>query len=271
MNACTPSELEGYLAARFIEHAPGVAWRVVCRASTTSTMALAAESFEALGLQERGVALALEQRAGRGRQGRQWISPPGALVATAAFRTDNSFKQLSGFSLVVGLALLETLGELCKGTQVAAGLRLKWPNDLLDREGKKLAGILVETKGVDESLLVLAGIGLNLSEAPAQIGHATCLEAVAQRHGASAPAALEVAARLFPTIDRYWVRFEQHGFSQFRADWLEQAAFRGDTVTADIGSGPISGTVKGLTTEGLLILDIGGEERIISSGEIFVD
>src|SRR5690606_2947354 len=104
--------------------------------------------------------LAERQSAGRGRRGRQWVSPFGHnLYLTLLQRFDSGAASLDGLSLAVGVALVRALREWH-----IPHLALKWPNDLLCREAK-LAGILIEISGdVTGQCQLLIGVGLNVKE-----------------------------------------------------------------------------------------------------------
>lgn len=93
-----------------------------------------------------------EQTAGRGRQGRGWITPPG--VAIAASLVLRSFDDL--LPLRAGLAVADVAGP---------GARVKWPNDVWI-EGRKVAGILAEAHGTDWAIL---GIGVNVALDPSTL------------------------------------------------------------------------------------------------------
>lgn len=101
--------------------------------------------------------VAKEQQSGRGRQGREWLSPPGNFYGSTIVALANSDTQPQTLSLVAGLALIEALDAAVPGQ----ALMLKWPNDLL-LHGKKLAGILLERS----ANRVVIGFGVNLSSAP---------------------------------------------------------------------------------------------------------
>jgi BirA family biotin operon repressor/biotin-[acetyl-CoA-carboxylase] ligase len=89
---------------------------------------------------------AAEQTAGRGRQGRAWVSPAGAAVlASLVLREPDSLLTLRG-----GLAVADVAGR---------GARVKWPNDVLV-DGRKLAGVLAE--GRPQEGWAVLGIGVNL-------------------------------------------------------------------------------------------------------------
>ena len=96
------------------------------------------------------------QTAGRGRQGRVWQSRPGCgLYFTVIARIDLEPEHYGLLPLLVGVLLCSSVRDL---TGVRASL--KWPNDLLAADGRKLAGILVERDAKSGSFLI--GVGLNV-------------------------------------------------------------------------------------------------------------
>lgn len=98
------------------------------------------------------VVVAKRQTAGRGRQGRSWISAEGALTFSMVLRPPVLTPRIT---LTAGVAVLEALDEL------GVHADLKWPNDVL-LEGRKLAGILVEAYGQ----VAILGVGMNLGSHP---------------------------------------------------------------------------------------------------------
>ena len=97
------------------------------------------------------VVVAAEQTGGRGRPGRRWHSPKGALLFTAVlpFYTH----RVGWTSLAAGVAV----AQACRDLGAPAGV--KWPNDVVIHD-RKLAGVLVETNSTG---LVAVGIGLNVT------------------------------------------------------------------------------------------------------------
>lgn len=106
--------------------------------------------------------LAAQQTAGRGRLGRRFISPAGSAFALSlGHRTDLAAAHRGWIPLITGLAVVETLRTAVDGPDGAGGwFGLKWPNDVLTTDGRKLGGILVEGRGRDALVI---GIGLNLA------------------------------------------------------------------------------------------------------------
>ncbi len=138
----------------------------------SSTFDVAWELVRRKALPEWGAALASLQRQGRGQLRRQWHSPRGNLYATFRLPRSEGFAG-DGAAVVTGYLLARALNSL------GFSLLLKWPNDLLTPDGSKVGGILLEER---EGVL-LAGLGINLVEAP-----------TALREAAAAPAAI-----LFPS------------------------------------------------------------------------
>jgi len=95
--------------------------------------------------------------AGRGRQGRAWVSPQGNFYGSTLVELRPADPPAQTLSLVAGLALIEAVDAAVP----AQPLMLKWPNDLL-LSVRKLAGNLLERSG-DR---VVIGLGVNLASAP---------------------------------------------------------------------------------------------------------
>jgi len=110
------------------------------------------------GAPEGALVLAEVQERGRGRRGRPWESRPGdSLTFSLLLRPALPLSTLSLLPLLAGLALWEAVG--------LGGL--KWPNDLLAPDGRKLAGVLLEAKAEGEEVAyALLGVGVNVAWAP---------------------------------------------------------------------------------------------------------
>jgi len=101
--------------------------------------------------------VALRQDAGRGRQGREWVSATGNFYGSTLVELRPDDPLAATLSLAAGLALIEALDVAVP----AEPTMLKWPNDVMIR-GRKLAGILLERTGER----VAVGFGINLASAP---------------------------------------------------------------------------------------------------------
>ncbi len=209
------------------------------------------------------VVVARSQRAGRGRDGRAWISPPGlGLYLSAVVRPPLPLALVPPMSLAIGV------GVCAAACEAGADARLKWPNDVL-ASGRKLAGILVEAQSQGGRLeAVVVGIGVDLGgELPPELaGRAITLAAAAGR--VIEPAAF--TASLLGHVERWIDRYVAGGLPPVIAAWHERMA-PGLAVRAVIGGMPLEGEAAGLDADGALLLrDAGGRLHRIRSGDVDV-
>ncbi len=142
--------------------------RVLVSDFTDSTNLDARRLLEGLGgARSHGFVLTTSrQQAGRGTRGRRWWSPPGAsLAASVILSPEVPLAQPAILTLVAALAVARA------GESAGARLLIKWPNDVVDASGAKVAGILAETVPAGRPAHVV-GIGVNLFPAGAPPVHA---------------------------------------------------------------------------------------------------
>jgi BirA family biotin operon repressor/biotin-[acetyl-CoA-carboxylase] ligase len=200
------------------------------------------------------------QSAGRGRDGRTWISETGNLYASLLMLSPE-VARAAELSFVVALALHDAAAH-CLDGNTARELALKWPNDLL-LGGKKTAGLLLEQNGVGH---IVIGCGLNLSHVPGKTRvPATCL-ATAGVHITPARG-LELLAN---TFDNWLGTWQKDGFAPVRKAWLARAKGLGEPITVRLPEGELHGTFDALDTDGALILkQDNGETSRILAGDVF--
>ncbi len=214
------------------------------------------------------VCLAEQQTAGKGRRGRDWVSPFGKnIYLSAVWGFDGGVAALEGLSLAVGVAIVEALSR-CG----LADLELKWPNDVLWRQ-QKLAGILLEMTGdVDGYCQVVVGIGLNVAmpaEAAAAIDQAWVdVESIARAQGL-APVSrnclvASVLSALLPMLNDY----QETGFAAHRQRWEALDTCRNAGVELSTASHTVCGVARGVSDTGALKVEIDGVEQLFNGGEI---
>jgi BirA family biotin operon repressor/biotin-[acetyl-CoA-carboxylase] ligase len=213
--------------------------------------------------------VASEQLAGRGRQGRQWSSPPGNLYASLLLIDPCPPAIAPQLGFVAGLALHEA-AETSTG-QGAPRLALKWPNDLL-LDGAKVSGLLLEAHRMNNgALAVVAGFGVNVENAPFGTPYPTAtlrqLRPALTREKMFAALSASVAHILEAWQAR--VRSSADAFSPIRRLWLERAAGLGQPVTLRLPSGDRSGTFEGLDSVGRLQLRAASAIETIDAGDLF--
>jgi BirA family biotin operon repressor/biotin-[acetyl-CoA-carboxylase] ligase len=210
---------------------------------------------------EEGLWLRAEQQSGgRGRQGREWASPPGNLYASTLVRLRPSDPPPATLALVAAVALDEAMRAWLPDT---APLAIKWPNDLLIG-GAKLSGILLERSGD----AVVIGIGVNLAHHPDLPDRAATSFAA---HGATVDAG-SFLDTLAETFARWLGKWRGEGLASIRARWIERAHPAGTALTARMPDGSaIDGLFERLDADGALILRLAdGTTRVIHAADVFL-
>ncbi len=239
-----------------------LAWTIETYESVDSTQDII-KGYGEIGHPEGKVAHALEQRAGRGRHGRNWISEKGNLYLSALLRPACQAQHIGQLSVLVAVALADTIRPHLKDPEA---LMLKWPNDVLIGE-QKCAGILIETAlsagGAIEYAAV--GIGVNLASAPPQIGAA--LNTYTKKP-------LKVAKfrdELLKNLNKTYVLWSREGFEDIRQRWLEQGHKKGTSLRIRIGPQVETGIFYGLDEEGNLLLhDRDLRQKKVTAGEVYL-
>jgi len=210
------------------------------------------------------VLLAEHQTAGRGRRGDRWISPPGSgLCLSLGWRFDQPPATFSALSLVVGMAITESLREL--GVSSAM---LKWPNDILC-EGGKLAGILIEMRAeAGGPCRTVIGIGINVQmseQARALIDQPVEDFTHVTGHGISRN---RLAAMLLSALARTLPQFGRDGFAVFREDWKRYDALVDSAVKLELPNRTVVGIARGVDSHGALLIEHDGRRETFVSGHI---
>ncbi|MGQ8709231.1 bifunctional biotin--[acetyl-CoA-carboxylase] ligase/biotin operon repressor BirA [Serratia sp. TSA_198.1] len=214
-------------------------------------------------LQSGDACVAEYQQAGRGRRGRQWISPFGANLYLSMFwRLEQGPAAAMGLSLVIGIVMAEVLQRLG-----AEEVRVKWPNDLYLND-RKLAGILVELTGKtgDAAQLVMgAGINLAMRESNANAINQGWINL--QEAGISIDRN-ELAATLLNELRQSLQQFEIDGLVPFISRWRALDNFIDRPVKLLIGEQQIFGIARGIDQQGALLLEQNGAIKPFIGGEI---
>lgn len=207
--------------------------------------------------------LALEQTAARGRRGRTWATPRGNFAGTLILRRTDPPGVAALRSFVASLALYRTFVAVTGQPEAFA---LKWPNDVLLRDGK-VAGILLESVG--DHLLI--GMGVNLIHAPgADQVEAGALRPMSLARDLGVEVAPEVfldmlAAEYAPLEEQ----FKDQGFAPIRRAWLAHAARRGEVITARTMRDETIGVFEDVDEHGNLILQTQEGRVAITAADVF--
>lgn len=235
--------------------------RVLVLEETTSTndvASAAARQHDADGL----VVLADHQTGGRGRLGRQWSSPRGASVLCSVLLVDPAraaapYPEAGVLMLAAGIATCEAIASAVADVDPV----IRWPNDIFIR-GKKVAGILIESRLQQDIRASVIGIGINCLQ---QKGHfvpdlrrtATSLDA--ESH--TAISRLAVVRSLLFELDR-WLADPADAHVLRRA-WLDRAEPLGQHIhLRQAGHDFVGTTIDVDPTAGLVVQLDGGGRRV---------
>lgn len=208
--------------------------------------------------------LADAQRAGRGRRGRSWFSPPGGGLYLSTLVRGAEASTLGLLTLAAGVAAAQAVRSV-----TGLPIELKWPNDLvIGRPWRKLAGILCESVGPS----TVIGIGINLRDAaypPELRERATSIETELGWSIDRAPVVVACLQNLRERVGqlragegaevlRVWREIGAEGLDRKPVRWQDQGAER-------------RGRARGIDLDGALLVDTErGVERIIA-GEVTWD
>ena len=206
---------------------------------------------------EKIVVTAQTQTQGRGRRGRNWISPLGNLFFSLGLEFE--LNKLSDLVLISSLSLRNTIQFFVPQEDV----KLKWPNDILLNDCK-VSGMLIER--ADDTYWIV-GMGVNLKEAPnvsRLIYPATCL---AKYHAdVSRISFIKVFLKNFEQILNQW---HAHGIEPIISAWLAHAKSLNETISVHLENKEIVGIFRGVDNHGSLLLETAGEICNIYAGDVF--
>jgi len=237
-------------------------WRsleVVQEIGSTNAALAAAAADDA---PEGTVLVAEHQVSGRGRLDRVWTSPPRAgLTVSFLLRPDVPAARRGWLPLLTGVALAEAVGEV---TGVRASL--KWPNDLLALDGRKLAGILAESS----STAVVVGVGLNVSTTTAELPDtATSLSRVTGATVDRAPVLLAFLRAVERRYRQWTAALGDPVSSGLARDYLAWSSTVGTDVAVSLPDGStLEGRATAVDWDGRLVVATPAGQVELASGDV---
>lgn len=233
---------------------------VVHEETVTSTMDAARSGAEAG--RPCGTAYAAgAQTAGRGRQGRTWVSAAATGLYVTYHLCPADAPRAPLLSIVGGMAAAGAIRE-------AAGLEvdLKWPNDLL-HGGRKLCGVLAEAEHRGEQMNVYLGIGINLHTNPEMPPEVAAIATSIEAAGVAPPEPEVLLAALSTSLERYEQQAADDPDGLVGA-WRDRLVTIGRRVRVAAPDGEFEGEAIDVSSTGELILDLGGAHRAFSAGDV---
>ena len=225
-----------------------------------------AKELAMYGAREGTVVIAETQKRGRGRLGREWVSPTGGLWFSLILRPKLRPAEAVKLTFVAGLAVAKALREMFD-----LKVETKWPNDVLVNR-RKICGILTEMNTTGETVnFVVVGIGVNVNfdvekAFPEQLRKvATSLE-----NELGQEIRLEELFRgLLERLENLYEVFTKEGFKPVLKKWKDHAGFLGHQVEVTSPTEKSSGLALDVDHDGTLVLRLeNGTKRRVFVGDV---
>ena len=211
--------------------------------------------------------VAKKQTNGRGRIDRSWADLSGNFSGSILIIIDEDLQNLALRSFVAALSVFDAIDQKIGKEHE---LLIKWPNDLL-LNGKKICGILLETRNFGTISALVIGIGINLLSSPKLDKTQNVIIKPGSILG-------ETGVKLDPidfseSIAHHYAlrenQFRTMGFSKIREVWMDRAAKLGKKITARTPNFEYQGIFDSVDEKGQLIIINNGEKKKIAAAEIF--
>ncbi len=215
-------------------------------------------------LEDGTVVITKHQIRGKGRFGREWISSKDKdITMSILLKPNKSLENIFKITASASLAVLYAVRDFDLDTPEKFGI--KWPNDIY-YESKKLCGILSEVKLEYSSRIteaVVIGIGLNVNSTISEkINNATSLFEIS---------GYEISRNsIISKILNYFESILEDDFSKTFENWKSNLLYLGKNIYVIHGDTVIYGKFIDVNTEGNLILDINGDLKMFTYGEISI-
>lgn len=258
-DALLPEELLPFLATETYGRT------IVHKAVIDSTNRYAKELAEK-GAVEGTVVIAEEQRRGKGRLGRSWVSAPGGIWLSIILRPNIIPLEAARFTLLAAVAAARAIEK------TGVSPEIKWPNDILI-DGKKICGILLELSAQPDRVdYLVIGFGINANNDLGDIpddnrARATTLATVLgkkiNRHS--------LAADLLLELERGADTLLSGGWTEIVDDWMSRCRMLGEPIMLSTLNGEVEGEFVGVDEFGAMRLRLpGGEVKTFAAGDVTI-
>ena len=206
-----------------------------------------------------------QQIAGRGRNGKKWISPKGKnIYLSIGWLSKLEYSHLDGLSLAIGTIVASTLNKF---TQNQVGI--KWPNDLLI-EKKKISGVLIETIDINNQVGVVIGIGINVHMSDDEgkeidqswIALDEATDSINNRN--------EIIGDIVNRVFQLTSVFTDEGFKPYKLDYESLDVLTGKKCSINIEGIDKTVDVLGVNDKGEMLVKAGSEYLTLRYGEVSI-
>ena len=218
------------------------------------------------GKEEGTFVIAEEQLKGKGRMGREWVSPHGkGIWVSFILRPEILPVHASEITFVIAVGIMEGIKKY-----TGHDVKIKWPNDILIN-GKKIVGILTEISAEMERInYIVAGVGINdnqnVDDFPDEIKFKATSLKIATVKNINRN---ELLRKIIEEMENIYFLYKKKGFERILEIWEQNNITLGRRVKAITFDGEIVGYAEKIDKEGYLIIrDDSGKENKILAGDV---
>ncbi len=196
------------------------------------------------------IVIAEVQKGGRGRLGREWLSPHGGIWMSVILKPTISLAHASRLTLVAGIAISKAMRKL------GMDARIKWPNDILVNS-KKVCGILTEVNAEMELVdYIVVGIGINANVDMDEFSDDVRDVATTLLSELGRPIdRISFIQDVLFELEQEYIRFRTQPFSGILNEWISLSDTIGKQVSVTTPHKILEGKAVGMTDDGALVVE----------------
>jgi BirA family transcriptional regulator, biotin operon repressor / biotin---[acetyl-CoA-carboxylase] ligase len=226
--------------------------RIVYQHTTHSTQDIAVSIAEQNPNSHGTVVIAEQQKSGRGRQKRRWLSPKGGIWLSVILKPHIPIAKITLLPLAAALAVHDAIE---KSTQL--DVKLRWPNDVMI-SGKKVAGILIDISTENEQVnYAVIGVGINVnldsSAISSRLENSITVTSISDELGHNT-SMLGLTRELLERLEYYYLELERRGPCTIIEKWKKNSDILGRKIALAQNNKTIQGIVADINDDGSLLL-----------------
>ena len=234
-------------------------YEIFYKKKTTSTNDDALHKIKQKKFKENMVFISDFQTNARGRNNRVWHNAADLHLAFSLIISPDIEPKKNGLvSLISSVSIVEGLKEIFN-----TDFKIKWPNDIICHN-KKIAGILIETKQVNNKLVFVIGIGININEEvhdfPLELKNdVTSLKILSKKKNEKEYVLLKILQK---------IQQNYNNINSIHSKWISLCEHIDQEITFHFENKKIIGKFMGITQNGHAVIKIKNENHIFPNGEL---
>ena len=202
------------------------------------------------------------QTNGKGRRQNKWVSTPDkSLTFSFILHSELELEKMGLLPLLTGISIVRGIES---ATAIQTGL--KWPNDIMLNE-KKMGGILIESKQIQNGLGVVVGVGLNINENAQDIPHNLRDNAISLAMFSGQTHSRE---QILSAILNEFETLYNNQMDSIIPLWTDHCIHQDREVSFHSEKGKQKGIFQGISSQGHAEIQINGKTQTFPSGMVIL-